>query len=58
MQPVKQTASEYLGDCVLVGDIINHTNHISLCGSEKNILEKLHLKNSLFNLCRFNQNAN
>lgn len=35
MKAVKQTASEYLGYCVLIGDIIHHTNHISLCGSEK-----------------------
>lgn len=35
MRAVKQTASEYLGYCVLIGDIIHHTNHISLCGSEK-----------------------
>lgn len=27
--------SDYLAYCVLIGDIIYHTHHISLCGSEK-----------------------
>lgn len=35
MKAAKQTASDYLGYCVLIGDIVNHTNHISLCGLEK-----------------------
>lgn len=37
MKALKQTASKYLGYCVLIGDIINHTNNISLWGQKKQL---------------------